>query len=218
MILRDVWQQDRGIEEAPQEATRLERKYWGENTSKACLSLSGFNTDEMYAYTIYMSYGKPGNATGMVKDLVAKAPGSIKHIRLRFYQAGEKDPLDDVQANRPFSSLRADLLSSDEEIKRMVLGRIEAPMKEKVSAGKRLVVGYDVKLKLVVTDGSTKITLAVSGNITPDMDKRLLSLATSFGEVKGYEISPARELEIVNVEERRDSVFAFVIVNPSRRE
>jgi hypothetical protein len=218
MILHDVWQQDRGIEEAPQEATRLEKKYWGENTSKACLSLSGFNTDEMYAYTIYMSYGKPGNATDMVKNLVAKAPGSIKHIRLRFYQAGEKDPLDDVQANRPFSNLRADLLSSDEEIKRMVLGRIDAPMKEKVSAGKRLVVGYDVKLKLVVTDGSTKITLAVSGNITPDMDKRLLSLATSFGEVKGYEISPARELEIVNVEERRDSIFAFVIVNPSRKE
>jgi len=218
MILRDVWQQDRGIEEAPQEATRLVRNHWGKDTSKACLSLSGFNTDEMYAYTIYMSYDKSENTAGMVKELISKAPGSIKHIRLRFYQAGERDPLDDVRADRPFSNLRADLISFDEEAKKMVLGDLDIPLREKVSAGKRLAVAYDVKLKVVAIGRNAKITLSISGNITPDMDERLLSVATSFGEVKGYDISPVRELEVVNVEERRDSILAFVIINPSHRQ
>jgi len=216
MILRDVWQQDRGIEEAPREATRLVRQYWGQDVSKACLSLSGFNTDEIYAYTIYMSYSKPEDTADMVKELISKAPGSIKHIRLRFYEAGGKDPLDDVRADRPPSNLRADLISFDEEVKKMVLGHLGPPMKEKVSAGRRLAVAYDVKLKVAVMGRTAKVTLAISGVITPDMDKRLLSVATSFGEVKGYEISPAKELEVVNVEERRDSIFAFVIINPSK--
>jgi len=146
------------------------------------------------------------------------APGSIKHIRLRFYQAGERDPLDDVRADRPFSNLRADLISFDEEVKKMVLGDLDIPLREKVSAGKRLAVAYDVKPKVVAIGRNAKITLSISGNITPDMDERLLSVATSFGEVKGYDISPVRELEVVNVEERRDSILAFVIINPSHRQ
>lgn len=217
MTLHDLWRQDGAIEDSPKTASEIVEKHWNQGVSKALLSLSGFNTGEMYAYTVYVCYHKPKDTADIVRRLIANAPGSIKHIRLRLYSPEEKGPFDEIRPRRSVSDLKGDLESFDREVIGVVLDRLDPYVKAKLSEGRKLEVGYDVKMKLVVTDGETRTIVATSGASTPDMDKRILSFASRFGNVEGYELTQAREMEIASVEEHDDSVYVFVVINPARK-
>ncbi len=45
-----------------------------------------------------------------------------------------------------------------------------------------------------------------------------LPLAKSLGDIEGYMLPTIKDTEVVSLEEEQDSIFAFVIVNPSHRE
>jgi hypothetical protein len=218
MIIRDIWQEDGDIEEAPSIASRVTKDLWNQGVAKGYLSLYGHNNDEMYAYTIYASLEGPEGISELVKGLVARAPGSLKEITVRLLTTRDKDLLGPSESYRPLPEFRSEVATTDEGVKRMVLEQLPTSFKDKVSAGKELAVEYDVRVTFLILSQGSRIVLDTFGPLIPEEEARALTFAKELGEVKGYTISQVREVKVVNIEEEPNSIFAFVIVNPSRKE
>lgn len=172
----------------------------------------------MYAYTIYASLEQPKGVSEQVGNLMARAPGSIKEITVRLLTAEDEDLLGPSDLYHPLSELRAEVTATDEKVKKMVLEQLSTSFRDKVSTGKELSLEYDVRVVFFILGRESKILLDTFGPLVPSEDARALALAKELGDVKGYTISQIRDVKVVSVEEEPDSVFAFVIVNPSHEE
>lgn len=217
-ITRDIWQEDGDIEEALNIAGRVVKDLWSQRTAKGYLSLYGHNNDEMYAYTVYASLEGPKGVPGLVRRLVARARGSIKEITVRLLTTEDKDLIGPSESYRPIAEFRAEAATTDESVKKMVLEQLPASFKDKISAGKEFVVEYDIRAAFLILSQGSRILLDTFGPFIPEEEARALTFAKELGEVKGYAISQVREVKVVNVEEEPESIFAFVIINPSHEE
>jgi len=218
MIERDIWHEDRSIEEASKIAGRVVPEFWTRGTAKGYISLYGHNTDEIYAYTIYMSLKNPRGVAGLVRDLIARAPGSVKEIKVYLLSANEKDPFTHLESYRPIQQFEAEVDGVTENVRKKVLERLPAPFKEKVSAGKNLLLEYDIGITYLVDTQESKILLDTFGPLILAEEARALALAEKLGDVKGFLFTAVRDIEIVSVEEEPDSIPVFVIINPSHKE
>lgn len=216
MITYDVWQEDRGIDEAPKIAARKAREFWSRDVSKGCVFVSGFNTDEIYGYAIYALCDKPRDIGKTVEFLIAKAPIPIKEIRLLLYSAKEESPLEAMKATNSLAGLRSDLESLDKRVRGLVLERLDPAFKDKALAGKRLDVEYDVGLRfLIVRRDGSKILLDTTGAFIQGMEDRTIALAKKIGEVRGYGLSTVEDIEIDDQEETHDAISVFAVIIPS---
>jgi len=218
MITRDIWQEDGNIEDAPSIASRVMRDLWDQGIGKGYLSIYGHNNDEMYAYTIYVSLEGPEGISGLVRSLMSRARGSIKEITLRLLTTGDKDIIGSSESYRPLPEFRSEVAATDESVKRMVLEQLPTSFKDKISAGSELMVEYDIGVAFLIHSKGYRMMLDTFGPLIPEEEARTLTFAKELGEAKGYTISQVREVKVVNVEEKPESVFAFVIVNPSHKE
>jgi hypothetical protein len=218
MITYDVWQEDRTIDEAPKIAARKARELWGRDVSKGFVFVSGFNTDEIYGYALYASCDKPKDIGKTVEFLVAKAPIPIKEIKLLLYSAKEESPLESMKATSSLARLKSDLDSLDKKVRGLVLERLDPPFRDKVSAGKRLDVEYDVGLRFLIArhDGS-RVLLDITAAFIQGMEDRTITLAKEIGEVRGYEISTVEDIEIDDQEETHDAISVFAVIIPSNQ-
>jgi len=215
MITYDVWQEDRDIDEVPKIASRKARELWGRDVSKGCVFVSGFNTDEIYGYAIYALCDKPRDIGKTVKLLIAKAPIPIKEIKLLLYSAKEESPPEAMKATSPPARLKVDLESLDKKVRELVLERLDPSFRDKVSAGKRLDVEYDVGVEfLVVRHDGSRILLDTSSAFIPGIEDRTVTLAKELGEVRGHEISPVKDVEIDDQEETHDAISVFAVIIP----
>lgn len=218
MITRDIWQEDGNIEDAPSIASRVMRDLWDQGIGKGYLSIYGHNNDEMYAYTIYASLEGPEGISGLVRSLMSRARGSIKEITLRLLTTGDKDIIGSLESYHPLPEFRAEVAATDESVKRMVLEQLPTSFKDKVSAGRELMVEYDIGVAFLIHSKGYRMMLDTFGPLIPEEEARALAFAKELGEVKGYAISQVREVKVANVEEEPESIFTFVIVNPSHKE
>jgi len=218
MITRDIWQEDGDIEEAPNIAGRVVKDLWSQGIAKGYLSLYGHNNDEVYAYTVYKLLEGPKGIPGLVRSLMTKARGSIKEITVQLLTAQDKDLIGPLESYGPLSGFRAEAAAADETVKRMVLEQLSTSFKSKISAGKELVVEYDIRVAFLILSQGSKTLLDTFGPLAPEEGVRGLAFAKELGEVRGYTMSQVREVKVVNVEEGPESIFAFVIINPSHKE
>jgi len=218
MITYDVWQEDRALDEAPKIAARKARELWSRDVSKGCVFVSGFNTDEIYGYAIYALCDKPEDMGETVGSLMAKAPIPIKEIKLFLYSAEEESPPESIKATGPLAGLKSDLGALDKQVRRLVLERLDQAFKDKVSAGKRLDVAYDVELRfLIVRRDGPRVLLDTTGAFIQGMENRTITLAKKIGEVKGYVLSTVEDIEIDDQEETHDAISVFAVIIPSNR-
>jgi hypothetical protein len=89
--------------------------------------------------------------------------------------------------------------------------------REVISAGKELVLQYDIEMGYLVLSQGSRILVKVGG-WTMSAEEPALPLAKSLGDIEGYMLPTIKDTEVVSLEEEQDSIFAFVIVNPSHRE
>jgi hypothetical protein len=216
MITYDVWQEDRAIDEAPKIAARKARELWGRDVSKGCVFVSGFNTDEVYGYALYASCDESKDIEKTVEFLIAKAPIPIKEIKLLLYSAKEESPLESMKAANSLVGLKSDLEAIDKKVRELVLERLDPPFRDRVSAGKRLDVEYDVGLRfLIVRRDGSKVLLDTTGAFIQGMEDRTIALAKKIGEVRGYETSTVGDIEIDDQEETHDAISVFAVIVPS---
>lgn len=215
MIRHSAWQEDGPVGEAPERARVAANRLWSRQISGGSICLTGFNTDEIYTYTVCALCNEPKEVAGAVRTLFAKAPGSVKEIQLQLYSHGEITPFDSIKASCPPSELKTRVKALDQAIQQMVFRQLDPNMKEKVSGGKELVVEYDITIKfLILSRRGSAIILDTWGAFLLDLEDRTIAFAKSLGEVKGCEVQAVEEVEIDDIDETPEEISLHVIPKP----